>query len=452
MSKDAVERVTAAVRSSEALVPGAGTLALLSGGADSVCLVHVLAQVLGPGRLQALHVHHGLREAADEDERFCAELCASLGVPFHAEGVQLSPGNVEGQAREARYTAAETVRAREGLDLIATGHTSSDQVETVLYRLVSSPGRRALLGMEPRRDRIVRPLLGVTARDTRAYCEQAGLAWREDESNLDRAIARNRLRLDVVPALEQIHPAAAGNVLATAAELREEYELLERAVDEALERCGAGGSPPTVEASRLAAEPEPLRRLVVRRLAERAAGGPVPIGIDRIHEIERLAARGGSGSADLGGGLRAVVEYGLVRFQREQEGAVAEPSALAVPGHCRFGAWEVVCEPGPAPGDGGIGSLDEPLLDAGSLARTLTVRAWRDGDRMRPLGLRGSKSLQDLFSDRKVPRSLRRSLPVVVSGEDIAWVAGVAVSEDFRLTERTSATVRLRAGVVSRDV
>ena len=96
-----------------------------------------------------------------------------------------------------------------------------------------------------------------------------------------------------------------------------------------------------------------------------------------------------------------------------------------------------------------MGSLDEPLLDAEPLARTLTVRAWREGDRMRPLGLGGSKSLQDLFSDRKVPRSLRRSLPVVVSGEDIAWVAGVAVSEDFRLTERTSATVRLRARVVS---
>jgi tRNA(Ile)-lysidine synthase len=183
-------------------------------------------------------------------------------------------------------------------------------------------------------------------------------------------------------------------------------------------------------------------------LAERAAGEPVPIGIDRMREIERLAARGGSSSTDLGGGLRAVMEYGVVRFQREQEAAVAEPSALVVPGQCRFGLWDVVCEPGPAPGDGGIGSLDEPLLDAGPLAGTLTVRAWREGDRMRPLGLRGSKSLQDLFSDRKVPRSLRRSLPVVVSGEDIAWVAGVAVSEDFKLTERTSATVRLRARAV----
>ena len=121
-----------------------------------------------------------------------------------------------------------------------------------------------------------------------------------------------------------------------------------------------------------------------------------------------------------------------------------------MPGTCRFGDWELECLPGPRPPDARTeGSLDEPVLDAARLAATLTVRAWQDGDRMRPLGLGGSKSLQDVFSDRKVPRSLRRSLPVVVSGEDIAWVAGVAVSDLFKLDERTSATLRLRARAVA---
>ena len=121
---------------------------------------------------------------------------------------------------------------------------------------------------------------------------------------------------------------------------------------------------------------------------------------------------GAAATVDLGGGLRATVEYGIVRFGREPGGRPAPPpAALAVPGRCRFGEWEVVSERDPRAAAGDLGSVDEPLLDADRLAHTLTVRAWRDGDRMQPLGLDGTKSLQDLFGDRKVPRSLRRSLP-----------------------------------------
>ena len=424
-------------------------LALLSGGADSVCLVQVLAGTLGAGRVEVLHVNHGLRPEAAQDEAFCAALCETLGLPFHAQRVEVDPtGNLEARARDARYAAAEAVRADAGLDLIATGHTGADQVETVLYRLVSSPGRRALLGMAARRGRIVRPLLSLSRADTEAYCRAAGLEWREDESNQDRALARNRLRHDVLPALREIHPAAEQNVLATAAQLRDEQEIVERAVDEALERVGAGGHPPVVEVARLESEAPALRRLVLQRLAESAATGSLPLSAERMQEIERLAGRGGSGVAELGGGVRAVAEYGFVRFVRGEDPAPPEAAVLTVPGTCRFGDWELECLPGPVPSLDREGSVDEPVLDAGRLAGSLTVRAWRDGDRMRPLGLGGSKSLQDVFSDRKVPRGLRRSLPVVVSGDEIAWVAGVAVSDAFKLGEDTTATVRLRARAV----
>jgi tRNA(Ile)-lysidine synthase len=450
MSNRAKADVVEALQRSGALQPGESVLALLSGGADSVCLVHALHGLLGRERLQALHVHHGLRAAADDDARFCAELCRELGLQLHLERVQLGQsGNLEAQARDARYAAAEAVRGREGLDVIATGHTAGDQIETVLYRLVSSPGRRALLGMEERRGHLARPLLGVSGATTRAYCTAAGLSWREDESNADRELARNRLRLDVVPALRKVHPAADQNILATAAQLREEHEVLERAVDDVLRRAGAGGHPPAVEAARLAGEPPALRRLALRRLAESAAGGPVTVGAEAMAEVERLAARGGSGTAELGGGVRAVVEYGLVRFLRAPDEAPPEPATLPVPGHCRFGAWELHSERGSAIGP--PGSLDEPLLDAARLQPTLTVRTWRDGDRIRPLGLGGSKSLQDVFGDRKVPRSLRRSLPVVLSGDEIAWVAGVAVSDDFKVGPETESTVRLRASAVGAD-
>jgi tRNA(Ile)-lysidine synthase len=449
MSTDAMARVQAAVQASEAL-SGAGeatVLGLLSGGADSVCLLHALLEVLGPGRVQALHVNHGLREAAAADERFCAELCRALGVDLHVERVAIpADGNTEALAREARYEAAERTRVAAGLDLIAAGHTASDQVETILYRLVSSPGRRALLGMEPRRGRLVRPLLSVSHEDTRDYCVEAGLGWREDESNADRRLARNLLRLEVLPLLREVNRSADRNVLATAAELRDEAEVLDRAAQDALQRTGAGGAPPAVDAGRLAAEPPAVRRLVLRRLAEEAAGTTVALRPADARAIERLAERGGSGAVDLGGGLLATVEYGMVRFgQRPGEATVPPPASLAVPGSCRFGEWEVVSERVPASAAGGMGSPDEPLLDADRLADRLTVRSWRDGDRMQPLGLDGTKSLQDVFADRKVPRSLRRTLPVVESDGEIAWVAGVAVSERFKVAPDTRSTTRLRA-------
>ncbi len=437
----------AAIRRSDAIAPGERVLALLSGGADSVCLVHALREALGAERVEALHVNHGLRPDADADERFCAQLCGSLGVALAVERVTVPQhGNREAEARQARYDAAERVRAKLGLDVIATGHTASDQVETIVYRLASSPGRRALLGMRTRRDRIVRPLLEVTRAETHAYCVEAGLAWREDETNRDRSLARNRLRHEVLPAMREIHPAADQNILATAALLRDEQQVLERAIEEALREAGAGGAPPSVELSRLAALPPALRRLVLQRLAEDAAGAPVPLSATEIESIGRAAAAGGSGTVPLGGGIEAVCEYGIVRFQRPAEAAVLAPAALAVPGRCRFGDWEIRCTVARlVPGAADLGSLDAPVLDAALLATTLTVRAWEEGDRMSPLGLAGTKSLQDLFVDRKVPRSVRGLLPVVESAGEIAWVAGVAVSDAFKVSDRTTDIARLEA-------
>jgi tRNA(Ile)-lysidine synthase len=436
-----------AIRETGLAEPGARVLAMLSGGADSVCLLHSLSELLGRESVVALHVNHGLRAAAAADQRFCAGLCERLGVALFVERAPVpGGGNTEALARESRYRLAEEVRARAGLDWIATGHTASDNAETVLYRLVSSPGRRALLGIRPRRGRLIRPLLGITRDQARAYCEQAGLGWREDETNLDRSIARNRLRLDVLPQLRKVHPAVDRNLLATAAELADESELLERGVDRALAELGAGGHPPTVEAAALAKLEAPLRRLVLRRLAEQAAGGPLPLSGERMRELERLASGGGSAYADLGAGVRAACEYGLIRFRRAGAPEAVAPVELPVPGSCRFGEWELSCELQERPREGEpLGSVDEPVLDAARIERPLTVRAWAEGDRMRPLGLTGTKSLQDLFTDRKVPRSLRHALPVVVSGEEIAWVAGVAVSDAFKLTARTTGALRLRA-------
>jgi tRNA(Ile)-lysidine synthase len=290
----------------------ASLVAMVSGGRDSVCLLDLAVRARGADAVTALHVNYGLREEADGDEEHCEELCARLGVSLQVERPQRQrgegAGNLQAWAREERYAAAARLAEASGAT-IATGHTADDQVETILYRLASSPSRRALLGMRPRDGRLARPLLGTTRVETTAYCEERGLAWREDATNEEADYKRNILRRELIPALERIHPAAKENVLRTAALLREEAQLLDSLVDAELE-AGAG----TISQRRFAELHPALRRLVLQRLADEAAGRPVA-GAARFAEQVAGLTRGGS-TLDLGSGVRAVLEGGVLRAER----------------------------------------------------------------------------------------------------------------------------------------
>jgi tRNA(Ile)-lysidine synthase len=305
-----LERVEA-----EGLLSGPEPLVvMLSGGRDSVCMLDLAVRARGTEAVAALHVNYRLREEADEDERHCTEICRRLGVPIEVERPRRSEGsgNLQAWARDERYAAAARLTEQREATIL-TGHTADDQVETILDRLTSSPGRRALLGMKPRDGRLARPLLGTTRKETTAYCEERGLAWRDDASNEDADYKRNLLRRDVVPELEKIHPAAKQNVLRTAALLREEAELLASLVDAELDAL-EGELPRTIALERFAALHPALRRLVLQRLADDAAGRPVP-GAARFAEQVAGLSRGGSG-LDLGSGVRAVLERGVLRAER----------------------------------------------------------------------------------------------------------------------------------------
>src|SRR3954447_13095040 len=262
---------------------GKPLLVLLSGGADSVCLLHMALAAGGDGSV--LHVNYGLRPSADEDEEFCRELFPLLTV----ERVHLGPGNVQALAREARYRLAE----QHAIGDYATGHTLSDQAETVLMRLCSSPGRRGLLGMAPRRGRLIRPLLTMTRAETEEYCRVNGLTWRTDPTNADPSFTRARVRHELLPLLERVAPGAERTIAETARLLRNEAEALDALL------------PETDSLEEIAALPPALGRLVLRRLA----GAPV-----RVDELLGLGRPPGTVTLDVGHGLRAVVEYGRVRF------------------------------------------------------------------------------------------------------------------------------------------
>jgi tRNA(Ile)-lysidine synthase len=314
-----VQEVREAVGASGLFARGAGgrpILAMLSGGRDSICLLDVAVALLGPERVSALHVNYGLREQSDADERHCVSVCDRLGVELevvHVErdagspGMPGAAGNVQAWARELRYDAA--MRIAESRDaLVATGHTASDQVETILYRLAASPGRRALQGMVASEGRLIRPLLVITREQTAAYCEARELDWREDESNEDARYARTRVRHGLLPELRAVHPAAEANVLRTAALLREETELLDGLVTSEL----AGRA--SIAILRLSELPAALSRLVVVRLAEDAAGTYVPQAGERVEELLALGRRGGRAELHVGGRAGAVIEDGVLRM------------------------------------------------------------------------------------------------------------------------------------------
>ncbi len=308
------DRILEEVREGGLLPAGAPVVAMLSGGRDSVCLLDVAVRLLGAEGVSALHVNYGLRDEAGDDEEHCVALCERLDVPLtveapnHPEG----PGNLQAWARDTRYAAAARLALPAGAS-IATGHTADDQVETILYRLASSPSRRALLGMRPKDGQLVRPLLTFTRAETTAYCEERGLVWRDDPTNDDSTYARNRVRHGLAAALAEVHPAAARNVLRTAELLRDEAEVLDSLVKVEIDGSGEE-SRGEISLDRLAELPPALQRLIVQSLADGAAGRPVPGAARHAGEVAGLR-RTGVAMLDLGSGTRAVVERGVLRVE-----------------------------------------------------------------------------------------------------------------------------------------
>ncbi len=429
---------------------------LVSGGADSAARPPLSSPCAGES-VSGIHVNYGLRLDSDEDERAARALCAKLRIDLHVDRPELGEGNLQAEARDARYAAAERLRGRLGAEWIATGHTRTDIAETMLYRLAVSPGTRPLLGLAPRNGRVIRPLHSVTRAETREIAATASLPFHDDPSNATGRYARNRIRSEVLPVLAEVGSEVERNLAATHAELHEEAELLSGLVGDALDAVGVAPEAVEVDAASVLSMGSGMRRLALRELAERAAMRAVPLNRSRAAAICRLAAKPEGGVVELGGGLEARCESGRIRFGMTGASGAAAPGTSArpdagddlapvrmdVPGRARFGDWELIVEicrdldavPGP----------DVATLDAAALGSQLEVRAWRSGDRIRPLGLGGSKSLQDLFTDRGVPRSARGRVPVVTAGGRVAWVAGVAVSEEFRLGERSSGVAVIRA-------
>ena len=391
------------------MLPPDGGLLLcaVSGGRDSVCLLHYLAN-LAPGRgfsVAAAHLNHKMRPEAQRDEDFVRVLCRKLDVPFYTEAVPVYETaeqwglGVEETGRRLRYDFLQRTADTIGAERIATAHHAQDQAETVLLNLLRGTGPEGLAGIPPVRGRIVRPLLQTSRREIEDYLEEQGLSYVEDSTNQDTHYARNRLRRELWPQLETINPALTRSIGRTAEILRSENTYLDTLAADYLPQSGTA-----LETARLLSAPEALRPRILRLLLQRLPGGKRDVGAVHIGALLALAA--GGGTLDLPGEMQAVCRGGQLRLTMRE---TVPPEMTLRQGVNRWGDYDIT-------------------LRGGEDVR-VTVRSWRGSDRL-TTG-RGSRSLKRLFLDAGIPAEDRNRIPVVCVNGAVRAVYGVGIEESI---------------------
>ena len=420
-------------------------LALVSGGPDSVALLRVLLE-LG-SEPAVLHVDHGLRgEESREDAGFVRGLCERLGVRCEIRRLDLEgEANLQERAREERYRLAEELADELGLRTIALGHTADDVAETVLMNLARGAGLRGLSGIPPTRGRLVRPLIERSRPEVLDYLEGIGQRYRTDATNLTGKYARNRVRLEVLPVLEELYPGATRNLARAAALAREDLEVLEGLVEEEIE--GRGGEV-VLPLKRLSGLPPALRRHAVRRAYSVLLPDAPPLSSALVEAVLDLAPKTeGTRTLDLPDGVVAAARSGeeLALYPAED---VTEESEQIQVGETVFAGWRISAREVPRYDPEDASRAEVAYLDASK--GPYEVRLAREGDIIRPLGLGGTKKVLRAMMDRKVPSDLRRRTPVVVSGGgEVAWIFLGELGEGFKVDEATEKVLRLEVARIS---
>jgi tRNA(Ile)-lysidine synthase len=443
--RDQVERT---IRRHAMLAGGETVLVAVSGGADSVALLHLLVGLAGAWRLRlhVLHVDHQLRPDSKADADFVRVLGARLGVPVDVATVTVDArGSLEAAARVARYAALESSAARVGADRIAVGHTADDQAETVLMRLLEGAGVRGLAGIPPVRGRIIRPLIDLRRAALEAELERAALAWVEDPTNRDPKFLRNRIRHELLPLLaDSYSPGIASTLTRVSALARDTVEALDRAAEIELERLGTFGGTGTVTLplGPLRTLPRQVAAEVLRQAAGRL-GNRAPLrawshrGLERVLVVPppRRPFKLGGVTLEVSG---AFVRLGLASLPALTARPLGVPGRTELPEigqalEARLGgadAYAIPREPG------------RVAFDADELGGPLTVRAPRRGERFVPFG-GAERRLKTLLINAKVPRWDRRRVPVIEAAGAVIWVANLRRGAAAHVTSRTRHVLEL---------
>ncbi|MEO8368014.1 MAG: tRNA lysidine(34) synthetase TilS [Candidatus Solibacter sp.] len=405
----------------------------VSGGADSVCLLHVMVELARQWELalHVLHVNHNLRGAESfGDAEFVRELACRLDLGFELQELELGrAGNLEEQARDWRYAFFREWMARTGAQRVALGHTRSDQAETVLFRLLRGTGATGLAAIRPvTSEGVVRPLIDADRAQVESYLKDSGIPWREDSTNAARDFARNRIRHDLLPQLKRDWNPALTESLARTADIslaEEEYWQGEigRLADRLFRRDRAAV---LVSAAALSALPLAAARRLVRYAVELAAGDTRGLGFDHVARVLSLAARArGSGRVQLPG-LEVVRSFDEMRFGFHAETGlftlyVSVPGLARIPGTNLCISLEMIEKPETNTSPDRVYNSQMGCIDWNRLSGPLKLRNWQPGDQYHPVGVPAAIKIKTLFQQARIPVWERTQWPVLTDAESIIW-------------------------------
>ena len=455
--EDTVEKVRDTILQYAMTDPGDLVLVAVSGGPDSMCLLDVLNGLSDKLdiRLVVAHYNHGLRESEDENEtRLVEKVAESMELPFVTEKAFLlenGSASLEERARDARYGFLEKMRAHYHARRIAVGHNLNDQAETVLMRLLRGSGPSGMAGIPPIRDnRIIRPLIEIKREEIMRYLAAHELPYAIDSSNSNPRHLRNRVRLELLPMMQDYQPRIIEHLGRLSIILRAEDAFLDKqAADwidrEAVQESAGPISVPVLPFKKL---PVPLKNRVVRFLLKKIQKNLHRIDHDHIKMISGLAHnRNPQAMLDLPNGIIVRKEYDSLLFTRGAKN-VPRDFCYTIKGPGTLDMEDIGVNLLIEEMDGGFipdkgASRSTAYLDAEKLPYPLVLRNFRQGDRFIPLGMKGHKKVKNFFIDLKVPSGTRFVTPILTSRDRVVWICGYRIDDGFKVTPRTKKILKV---------
>ena len=442
-----LEQVTATISRYNMLAPGARVIVAVSGGPDSVCLLHVLRE-LKIRVVGIAHVNHQLRGAdSDEDERLVAAMAREMGLPFYPMVADCTVGNLEQTARRARRAFFHDLIRQGHADRVALGHTRDDQAETVLFRMLRGSGLAGLAGILPMTaEGLIRPLLGVTRGEVETFLRGRGIPWREDASNLELRFARNRIRHELLPRLKQDWNPRLTDALVHLADLSYEEERWWAAEIARLAGQMLVRSPGAVEVAtgNLAKVPRAVARRLIRHAIRQVKGDLHAIQFSHIEGVLNLSETGGKAELP---GIHAIRSFDWLRLavpdqvpQDPWAGEVTVPGQRLAPDGNSMICLDVI---GREQGADACATLKSDLYFRG-IPKRLVLRGWMPGDRYCPVGHANDRKLKELFQRQRIPSWRRPFWPILCCGDKILWARDFGPAAEYGKPSGRGAQFRLR--------
>ncbi len=455
-----INRVRQYIKENKLLEKGDKVLVALSGGPDSVCLLHMLYMLKEEFKLElgAIHINHMLRgNESEADEEYTYKLCENLGIEYYVRRIDIDyiakvkGVSIEVAGRDSRYEAFEEIKYQYGYNKIAVAHNANDQVETILMRMMRGTGLEGLTGIKPKRDGdIIRPILCLERELIERHCEDYKLEPRIDRTNNERIYSRNKVRLDIIPYMkENFNPDIIEVINRMAILLQKDNKCIEDNSQKCYDKyCKLEKSYIRISKELFENEDEAIVTRVIKIAFKRISNSYQNFEMKHIYEIVSLVKKPTGKQINLTNNIIAEKVYGDIVLKENVEKTISnnelEIQKEKLEGIYEFGEYLINIEV--IKNDINIKNSKNCLIklfNYDKIDRRVTIRYRRDGDKINPIGMKGNKKIKDIFIDMKIPREERDQVPIVEIDNNISWLVGLKTSDIYKIEKNTKEILKI---------